>query len=174
WFGGKRLHEDAGLVPSQPRGGLGLSLAVLGGWPGEETPAFPGCRPLPNELEEDAPTSSAPRAVFGQHAPVRLTGECISKDGRGPVGAQRPQHLREQRAVRFLEGLSQCVNSHCIHTLLSLTYFFSGLPTVNFRTAPARPLVGLLFTSCSITPISSSTTSRKYLMSGRPVPAKRK
>ena len=94
---------------------------MLGCWPGEEAVAFPGRGVLLDQLKEHPPRGPTPIAGLCAHAAGRLTLQRGSQHGPRAVLAQRPQHLREQRAVGFLEDLSQGVNRQYVHRFPSLT-----------------------------------------------------
>src|SRR5262245_45263702 len=148
WFESECLHEGASLLPGQHRGGLGLALAGLGCGPGEAAVAVPGSGVLLDQLKEHSTRGTTPIASLRAHAARRLTLQRGGQHGLCAVLAQGPQHLREQRAVGFLEDLSQGVNSQGVHTFPSLTPL--SMPRDAFRrpeatTYPRRPasLLGL-------------------------------
>jgi hypothetical protein len=72
-------------------------------------------------LQEHPTRGTTPIASLRAHAAGRLTLKCGGQHGPRAVLPQRPQSLREQRAVGFLEDLSQGVNSQWVHMFPSLT-----------------------------------------------------
>jgi hypothetical protein len=98
---------------------LGVPCAARGCGRGEQTPALLRGRPFPDELEEDAPRRPAPGPVLGEHPAARLTRQRVREDGAAALPPQDPQHRREQWALGLLEGRSQGVNGHGVHTCLS-------------------------------------------------------
>jgi hypothetical protein len=103
-----------------PGGGLRLGVGQCGCLglrarrTGEAAPVFVRGRSLPGALEKDAPRGPAPAPIFGAHAAVGLTLERVPEDGATADLAQGPQHLREQRTVRFLEDLCQVLHGLCL------------------------------------------------------------
>jgi alkanesulfonate monooxygenase SsuD/methylene tetrahydromethanopterin reductase-like flavin-dependent oxidoreductase (luciferase family) len=96
-------------------------MAMLRCGSGEEAVAFPGSGVLLDQLEEHPTRGATPIASLRAHTAGRLTLQRGSQHGPRAVLAQRPQYLREQRAIGFLEDLSQYVNRQWVHMFPSLT-----------------------------------------------------